>query len=169
MCGRRAERSCRMQASIPLFALAAALGAITLPDSAGFGPRPTLPEPQQKTIPTVNIAPAKPWQGDDHPQAAKGFAVNAFARDLAHPRMLYVLPNGDVLVAETDTPDKPEDYKGIKGTVMKNVQRRAGSGHGSANRLMLLRDADGDGVAEVHTVFLEGLNSPYGMALVGST
>src|SRR5215470_350588 len=158
-----------MQLSIPLLAATVALGTITLPDSAGYGPKPTLPEPQQKTIPTINIAPAKPWQGDDHPQAAAGFAVTAFARDLAHPRMLYVLPNGDVLVAETDTPDKPEDYKGLKGNVMKKVQHRAGSGHGSANRLTLLRDADGDGVAETKTVFLQGLNSPFGMALVGDT
>jgi glucose/arabinose dehydrogenase len=157
-----------MHASIPLLATALALGAATLPQSAGYGPAPTLPEPDPQKIPTVKIAPARPWEGADKPQAAAGFAVNAFAVDLAHPRMLYVLPNGDVLVAETDTPEKPEDYKGIKGAVMKNVQHRAGSGHGSANRLTLLRDADGDGVAELHTVFLEGLNSPYGMALVGN-
>jgi glucose/arabinose dehydrogenase len=157
----------RISAMLALGAAAAA--AATLSPSAGFGPHPVLPEPEQHTIPTVKIAPARPWEGDDKPQAAAGFVVNAFAIDLAHPRMLYVLPNGDVLVAETDTPDKPEDYKGIKGTIMKKVQHRAGSGHGSANRLTLLRDADGDGVAEVHTVFLQGLNSPYGMALVGNT
>src|SRR5262249_37220084 len=128
---------CRMAMTNPGLALAAALAAAMLPPDAGYGPRPTLPEPQQHAIPTVNIAPAHPWQGNEGPQAASGFAVNEFARDLAHPRMLYILPNGDVLVAETDTPEKPGDYKGIKGGIMKKVQSRAGSGHGSANRLML--------------------------------
>ena len=95
--------------------------------------------------------------------------MNAFAQDLAHPRALYVLPNGDVLVAETDTPQKPDDYKGIKGKVTKHVQYKAGSGHGSANRVTLLRDKDGDGVAETKDIFVQDLNSPYGIALVGDT
>jgi glucose/arabinose dehydrogenase len=138
-------------------------------DLREYGPAPALPAPEQRMVPVVNIAPAKPWQGDEHPQAAAGFALTRFAADLAHPRMLYVLPNGDVLVAETDTPAKPEDYAGVKGKVAKFTQQRAGSGHGSANRLILLRDADGDGVAEMRKVFLDGLNSPYGMALVGDT
>ena len=138
-----------------------------LPESAGYGPHPTLPEPQKKLLPTMKIAPAEPWRGDDKPQPAEGLQVNAFARDLAHPRNLLVLPNGDVLVAETDTPNKPDDYKGIKGKIAQHTQREAGSGHGSANRLTLLRDADGDGVAETKTIFLQELNSPYGMALIG--
>ena len=145
----------------------AAANEATLPECAGYGPHPTLPAPEQQTVPTMKIAPAQPWQGDAMPVAASGFQVNAFARDLAHPRNLYVLPNGDVLVAETDTPSKPDDYKGIKGKISKHEQYKAGSGHGSANRLTLLRDADGDGRAETRTVFLDGLNSPYGMALVG--
>jgi len=143
--------------------------ASSLPESAGYGPNPTLPEPQKSLLPTMKIAPARPWQGGEKPQPAAGLSVNAFAKDLAHPRNLLVLPNGDVLVAETDTPSKPADYKGIKGQITKHEQKEAGSGHGSANRLMLLRDADGDGVAETKTVFLQGLNSPYGMALVGNT
>lgn len=120
-----------------LFAAVAAVAAVasTLPESAGYGPHPQLPPAQPQKIPTIKIAPMRPWTGAATPQAAAGFAVNEFARNLAHPRMLYTLPNGDVLVAETDTPEKPEDYKGVKGTVMKFEQRRAGAGHGSANRL----------------------------------
>ena len=94
--------------------------------------------------------------------------VNAFATDLVHPRWVHVLPNGDVLVAETNAPPRPEDGKGIKGFVMKRVMKRAGAAVPSANRITLLRDADGDGVAETRTAFLEGLNSPFGMVLVGN-
>jgi glucose/arabinose dehydrogenase len=102
------------------------------------------------------------------PTPAAGLAVNVFAGVLDHPRWVYVLPNGDVLVAETNAPPKPDDHKGIKGWIMSKVQKRAGAGVPSANRITLLRDADGDGVAETRSVFLEGLNSPFGMALVGS-
>jgi glucose/arabinose dehydrogenase len=94
-------------------------------------------------------------------------AVNAFATGLDHPRTVYVLPNGDVLVAETNAPPKPDDTKGIKGWITKMVMSRAGAGTPSANRITLLRDTDGDGVAETKTVFIEGLNSPFGMVLVG--
>ena len=94
--------------------------------------------------------------------------MQAYASGLDHPRWLYVLPNGDVLVAETNAPPKPEDGKGIRGWVMKQVMKRAGAGAPSANRITLLRDADGDGIAETRSVFLEGLNSPFGMALVGN-
>jgi len=92
--------------------------------------------------------------------------VQAFANDLDHPRWLYVLPNGDVLVAETNAPPKPDDRKGVKGWVMKKVMARAGAGTPSANRITLLRDSDGDGIAEMKTIFLQGLHSPFGMALV---
>jgi len=160
-----------MRASIAVlsFTLAVGAGATTLPESAGYGPNPTLPEPEPSKLPTMKIAPASAWRGDEKPQPAAGLAVNAFAQDLAHPRALYVLPNGDVLVAETDTPQKPDDYKGIKGKVTKHVQYKAGSGHGSANRVTLLRDKDGDGVAETKDIFVQDLNSPYGIALVGDT
>ena len=140
----------------------------TLPESAGIGPRPTLPPPHPTLIPTVHIAPAKGWPAVATPKAAAGLAVNAYAAGLDHPRWLYVLPNGDVLVAETNAPPKPEDGKGIKGWVMKLVMKRAGALTPSANRITLLRDTDGDGIAETRTVFLSGLNSPFGMALVGS-
>jgi glucose/arabinose dehydrogenase len=139
----------------------------TLPILAGTGPQPTLPAPQRTLIPTVNIAPARGWTDALTPQPAPGLRVGAFARGLDHPRWLFVLPNGDVLVAETNAPPKPDDAKGIKGWIMRLVIQRAGAGVPSANRITLLRDTDGDGVAELRTVLLEGLNSPFGMALVG--
>jgi glucose/arabinose dehydrogenase len=133
----------------------------------GVGARPTLPEPNPTVIPTVKIAPAKGWPDGATPQAAAGFAVSAYASGLDHPRWLYVLPNGDVLVAETNAPPRPEQGKGLKGWVMKQVKKRAGAAVPSANRITLLRDADRNGVPETRTVFLQGLNSPFGMALVG--
>ncbi|VVP86025.1 hypothetical protein PS934_01146 [Pseudomonas fluorescens] len=136
--------------------------------SDGTGPSPRLPEPNKTLVPTVNIAPAIGWPQGAKPVAATGTQVAAFAEDLDHPRWLYVLPNGDVLVAETSAPPKPEDGKGIRGWVMKKVMGRAGAGVPSANRITLLRDKDHDGVAETRTVFLQNLNSPFGMTLVGN-
>lgn len=133
----------------------------------GSGPQPMLPEPVKRLIPTVNIAPARGWSEDGRPSVAPGFAVSAFARMLDHPRWLYVLPNGDVLVAETNAPPKPEDAKGLRGMVMRSVMKRAGAAGRSANRITLLRDVDGNGVPEMRGTFLEGLNSPFGMALAG--
>ncbi len=138
------------------------------PTTVGFGVNPSLPAPQRSTIPTVNIAPAIGWNGAK-PVVAQGLAVNAFAKGLEHPRWLYVLPNGDVLVAETNAPPKPEDSTSLKGIAMKMVMKRAGAAVPSANRISLLRDANGDGVAETKTDFLTHLNSPFGMALIGNT
>jgi glucose/arabinose dehydrogenase len=138
-----------------------------LPPSAGEGPHPTLPAPNKTLIPTVKIAPASSWPEGKTPVAANGMRVSAFASGLSHPRWLHVLPNGDVLVAESSAPQRPEDGKGVKGWVMKKLMKDAGSATPSANRITLLRDADGDGVAELRTPFAEGLNSPFGMALVG--
>ncbi|PIY29696.1 MAG: sorbosone dehydrogenase [Comamonadaceae bacterium CG_4_9_14_3_um_filter_60_33] len=138
-----------------------------LPLAAGTGPSPTLPAPKQTLIPTVYIAPAKGWSSGVMPKAAPGMAVNAFARDLDHPRWLHVLPNGDVLVAETNAPPKREGTKGIKGWLTGLVMKWAGAGVPSANRITLLRDTDADGVADQRSVLLDGLNSPFGMALVG--
>ncbi|MEO8297124.1 MAG: sorbosone dehydrogenase family protein [Burkholderiales bacterium] len=152
-----------------LLAGLAACGDIArLPVAAGTGPQPTLPAPQRSLIPTVNVAPARPWPAGLMPQAAPGTRVSAFARDLDHPRWLLVLPNGDVLVAETNAPPKPDDARGIKGWVMGLTMKKAGAGTPSANRITLLRDTDGDGVADVRTVLLEGLHSPFGMARVGN-
>ena len=140
----------------------------TLVPTAGMGATPTLPEPRSSLIPTVDIAPATGWPEGGMPTAMAGLGVTALATGLDHPRWVYVLPNGDVLVAETNAPPKPEDGKGIKGWFMKKAMARAGAGVPSANRITLLRDADGDGKAEIRTVFLQNLNSPFGMALVGN-
>ena len=137
--------------------------------AAGTGPTPTLPPPVSGLVPTVQVATAIGWAGDARPQAAAGTRVAAFARDLEHPRWLLVLPNGDVLVAETNAPPKPDDGGGIKGWFMGLFMRRAGAGVASANRITLLRDTDGDGVADLRTVLLDGLHSPFGMALVGNS
>jgi glucose/arabinose dehydrogenase len=154
-------------------ALALPLAACNDPQDAvpveqTFGPSPVLPPPEHKLIPTVAIATPDPWPAGSKPVAANGMAVNAFATGLDHPRTVYVLPNGDVLVAETNTPPNPDDAKGIKGFVFKLAQKWAGAGVPSPNRILLLRDTDGDGVAKTKTVFLEGLNSPFGMVLVGN-
>lgn len=133
-----------------------------------YGANPILPEPVGTLIPTVKVAPAKPWEQGKLPIAAAGTTVRQFAGELDHPRWIYVLPNGDVLVAETNAPERPlrDELLGIKGKVMGLVMKRAGAATPSANRIRLLRDADGDGVAETKTVFLANLNSPFGMALV---
>ncbi|WP_028237378.1 PQQ-dependent sugar dehydrogenase [Pseudomonas brassicacearum] len=140
----------------------------TLQVSDGTGPAPKLPEPNKTLMPTVNIAEAVGWPQGAKPTPAQGLQVGAFAEGLDHPRWLYVLPNGDVLVAETNAPPKPDDAKGIRGWVMKKVMGRAGAGVPSPNRITLLRDANHDGIAETRTVFLENLNSPFGMTLVGN-
>ncbi len=135
----------------------------------GTGRTPQLPEPVKTLLPTVKIAPAKGWPANTRPTPADGLTVQAFAEGLDHPRWLYVLPNGDVLVAETNAPERPlrQELLGVKGWVMGLVMKRAGAAVPSANRITLLRDADGDGRAEMRTVFLQNLNSPFGMALVG--
>jgi len=160
-------------ASLPA-AIAVALSALpgcehaTLVEQSVQGPSPQLVKPAQALIPTVNIATAKGWPEGAAPQPAPGLAVNAFAKGLEHPRWVYVLPNGDVLVAETNAPPKPDDGKGIKGQVMKMLMKKAGAGVPSANRITLLRDTQGTGTADARTVFLQGLNSPFGMVLVGN-
>jgi glucose/arabinose dehydrogenase len=161
------------------FFLVVSVGALSLPLVAcneqsttataeqTFGPSSTLPAPQSSMLTTVNIATAVGWPSGGKPVVANGMAVNAFATGLDHPRTVYILPKGDVLVAESNAPPKPDDGKGIKGWVMKKVMARAGAGVPSANRVTLLRDTDGDGIAETRSAFLEGLNSPFGMVLVG--
>jgi glucose/arabinose dehydrogenase len=139
-----------------------------LPAEVGVGPHPQLPPPNPTLIPTVNIAHAVGWPANGRPVPSPGMAVSAFADGLDHPRWLYVLPNGDVLVAETNAPPKPEDSKGIKSWFINKIMEDAGAGVPSANRITLLRDANGDGIAETRSVFIEGLNSPFGMVLVGN-
>ena len=153
-------------AVMPL-ALTGCEGVARYPVAAGVGPDPRLPPPERGLFPAIEIAQARGWPAGRKPVTAPGTFVTAFATGLDHPRWLYVLPNGDVLVAETSAPPPPDDNKGIKGWFFKYFQKKAGSGVPSANRITLLRDADGDGVAETRSVFLSGLNSPFGMALVG--
>jgi glucose/arabinose dehydrogenase len=143
--------------------------ASKLPEQSSVGPSPTLPEPNPTFIPTVKIAPATGWPEGAKPAAAQGLSVTPFAQGLQHPRWLLLLPNGDVLVAESNGPERPEDAKGVKGMIYKLAQKRAGAGAPSADRITLLRDADGDGIAEMRTVLVKDLYSPFGMALVGDT
>ncbi|WP_313176648.1 sorbosone dehydrogenase family protein [Massilia sp.] len=155
-------------ATAALLVLAGCGDKSTLAAGAGVGPAPQLPAPKSSLIPTVDIAPAKGWPEGGKPQAAQGLEVQALARGLDHPRWLYVLPNGDVLVAESNKPQTPETKQaGVRAWVMGKVMEKAGAGVPSADRITLLRDLDGDGVAETRSVFLKNLHSPFGMALVG--
>jgi glucose/arabinose dehydrogenase len=155
-------------------ALVLAVGLVTCGESAqlsvedGTGPAPKLPPPERAIVPTVHFAKATGWAPGEMPVAAAGLAVREFAAGLNHPRWLHVLPNGDVLVAESNKP-RSRGKGGIKAWVARKVMERAGAGVPSADRITLLRDADGDGKAELRTPFLTGLSSPFGMALVGST
>ena len=151
---------------LTLAPLLAGCDSSDLPDAETQGPDPTIPPPSEALLPAINIARAIGWPEGAAPKPAKGLAVNAYATGLDHPRWLHVLPNGDVLVAETNTP-KGEGLGGFRGWLMAKAMTLAGAGVPSPNRIVLLRDSDGDGVAETRHVFLEGLNSPFGMALVG--
>lgn len=157
-------------AILPLLALIAGCGdTAQLTIAEGTGPSPKLPPPVKSLIPTVKVVTATGWPAGSAPTPAAGLRVNAFATGLQHPRWLLVLPNGDVLVAETAAPGTDPGPPGLKGFFFKKFQKKAGSAVPSANRIMLLRDADGDGVAEVRTPFITGLRSPFGMALIGRT
>ncbi|ANI78707.1 MULTISPECIES: PQQ-dependent sugar dehydrogenase [Sphingobium] len=134
---------------------------------ADTGKEPVFTAPRSELIPTMNVADVKGWAAGEKPVAAKGLSVARFAEGLSHPRSLLALPNGDILVAETNSPPRPSG--GIVNRIMTHLMDKAGAGVPSANRITLLRDADGDGRAEVKTAFLTGLHSPYGMALVGDT
>ena len=153
---------------LPLLLLAACGDTAKLPVTAGQGGNPSLPAPNPTTFPTMKIAKVVGWPAGVTPTAAPGLAVKAFADGLDHPRWLFTLPNGDVLVAETSAPPQPDDEKGVRGFVQKLVMGAAGATPPSANRISLLRDSNGDGVADVKTPFITGLNAPIGMALVGN-
>jgi glucose/arabinose dehydrogenase len=133
-----------------------------------IGLHPKLEAPDPRLIPTVNVATAKGWPAGMTPKPAAGLAVNEFAGGFSHPRWLYVLPNGDVLVAESDSPGTDHTGGSIKGKIQAKLMKKAGSETASPNLIYLLRDADGDGVAETKTVLIDhDLMSPFGMALVG--
>jgi glucose/arabinose dehydrogenase len=150
--------------ALPLAACALGPGAAT---DTGFGPSPALAAPQSSLLPTVNIAPIKQRTAGTMPTAPAGFTVTAFAQGLEHPRWLYTLPNGDVLVAESDAPKEHDEGSGVFGWIRRQVMKRAGAGVPSPDRIVLLRDANGSGVAATQTVFLKNLHSPFGMALIG--
>ena len=162
-----------MRPTLPLILctglLAGCGGGRALSPGSTEGVDPALPPPQRALIPTVDIAPATGWPQGAAPTPARGLVVSRFAGGLEHPRWLHVLPNGDVLVAESNAPAGKSGVDGIKGKVMGVVMKRAGAGVPSAERISVLRDADGDGIAEVRQPFLTGLHSPFGMALVGDT
>jgi glucose/arabinose dehydrogenase len=160
----------RLSATVLAVALLASCGrSARLPVDRGMGPNPELPQPSTSLFPTIKVAKAVGWGAGATPKAGSGLEVRAFASDLDHPRWVYVLPNGDVLVAETNAPERPLDGGGIRGWFFKRYQKKAGGAVPSANRITLLRDADGDGIAELKTPLLENLNAPFGMALVGDT
>ena len=147
----------------------ACAGPAKLAEHQVAGPAPTLVPPDKALVPTINVVKAVGWPQGAMPTAADGLAVTAFASGLDHPRWIAVLPNGDVLVAETNAPPRPKDQSGVRGWLFARAQKKAGGAVPSANRITLLRDTDGDGVADSRTAFLQGLNSPFGMALVGDT
>ena len=156
--------------ALALSAIGPAAAAAAQDYPVGFGPNPALPEPEKTLLPTVNVAKADPWPQGTRPVPAAGLAVSAYASGLDHPRWIYVLPNGDVLVAETNKPAPPPDADsgGIRGAVMKMQMKKAGAAAPTANRITLLRGVGADGAAASRSTFLEGLNSPFGMALVGA-
>jgi glucose/arabinose dehydrogenase len=146
---------------------ACAIGPSSSSDT-GFGASPAILAPQSALVPMINIAPVQAPPAGFVPTAPTGFLVTQFAGGLVHPRWLYTLPNGDVLVAETDAPKEHDEGSGLFGWVRKQVMRRAGAGEPSPDRIVLLRDLDGNGVAKTQTVFLRDLHSPFGMALIGN-
>lgn len=135
------------------------------PAEHGYGADPQLPAPQSNVLPTVNTADAIGWAEGAAPTAQEGFTVTRFAENLDHPRWLYLLPNGDVLVAESST--RPQEGGGIMGWIRNQIQRSAGALNESADRITLLRDSDGDGNVDARHVFAENLNQPFGIVLVG--
>jgi glucose/arabinose dehydrogenase len=163
-----ASRSARLLLACLVIGLGGCADNARLDAAAGMGPKPALPSPKEERIPVVAVAKAVGWPEGRMPTAAPGLRVTAYAQGLDHPRWLLTLPNGDVLVAESAAPARPEEEKGLRAKVMGYFMRKAGAAVPSADRITLLRDADGDGVAEQRTAFLEGLHSPFGMTLVGN-
>ena len=151
-----------------LVALVACADVAVLPEHETQGPSPRLGAVQKSLIPTVHVADAQGWPAGGQPIAVSGWRVTPFATKLSHPRWIHVLPNGDVLVAESNKPESQEkEHHGIRAFFMKIMMKKAGAGVPSADQITLLRDADGDGVAETRTVLIDKLKSPFGMVLLG--
>ncbi|VAW00467.1 L-sorbosone dehydrogenase [hydrothermal vent metagenome] len=138
-----------------------------LPLEATTGVEPQMTHVRKENFPTINIAEADPWREGEGPVAAEGFIVERFAEGLDHPRTMFRLPNGDILVAETNSPARTN--KGIEGWILRGLMNKAGAGTASANRISLLRDSDKDGKVDEKFALLEDLNSPFGMALIDDT
>ena len=162
----RRRALCLSAAAVPL--LAACGDTALLAPSATEGPTPVIGPPRTALVPTVHVATATGWPAGRVPAVAPGLRVSPFATGLDHPRWITVLPSGDVLVAETNAPARPDDGKGVKAWITKLMMKRAGAGTASPDRITLLRDADGDGMAETRTIFVDRLRSPFGMALAGA-
>ena len=133
---------------------------------AQYGSDPKLPEPQQAPLPSMKVMPAQGWSGGGMPTVTAGMRVQPFATGFQHPRIVYPLPNGDVLVVEANSTGgpvyRPKDY------IAGKIKGRSGSGAPAGQRISLVRDQDGDGIAEVRSVLIDKLNSPYGVALIGN-
>lgn len=151
------------------FSLTACSEKNILPESADVGPDPVLPEPESSLLPTINPAKAIGWPEGQLPEPAEGLSVSVYANRLDHPRWLYVLPNGDVLVAESNAPEGSGGFSGIRAWIAGLIKKRGGAAVPSADRVTLLRDINGDGMVDLRTVFLYDLRSPFGMELVGDT
>jgi glucose/arabinose dehydrogenase len=155
--------------------LAALLGAASVAGCSygssdpltGFGPNPPLPAPHKSLLPTFSVPKVVGWAPGAAPKAPPGFVVTRFAEGLGHPRWLYVLPTGDLLVAESASEPSAADSKGVRGWISRRLMKAVGAVERSPDRIELLRDAEGDGRAEVRTVFAQGVKQPFGMALVG--
>jgi glucose/arabinose dehydrogenase len=159
-------RPLRFAATLALLALAGCSHGSSDP-LVGFGPHPALAGPHKALIPTIGIPKVVGWPAGAAPQAPPGFVVTRFAEGLDHPRWLFVLPNGDVLASESASEPSAADMKGVRGWFALRVMKAFGAVEHSPNRIILLRDADGDGRAETRSVFAEGLQRPFGMTLVG--
>jgi len=157
----------KLVAGVSALVIAGCAEPAKTPVASAMGENPVLEKPSTPLLPTLKVAEAVGWAAGQTPMAAEGLKVQAFASGLDHPRWLHVLPNGDVLVAETNAPQRPDEGGGIRGYFQGEAMKKAGAAAPTANRITLLRDADGDGVAETKSEFLSGLNSPFGMALAG--
>jgi len=160
------SRASLLLAVAPAMLLSACGDGPTMDPRQQTGPNPTLPAVRQYLFPPMGIARTQPWKQSEAPVAAAGLKVAAFAKGLSHPRTVTALPNGDVLVVESNGPGEPVTRP--KTLIMGMIMGSAGAAAPSADRITLLRDADGDGVPETRTVFLEGLHSPFGVALIGN-
>jgi glucose/arabinose dehydrogenase len=159
----------RVYAFVACVLLASCGGSQDIDKSTQYGPSPNLPEPSRGLLPNMNVAEVIGWNGNETPTVPQGFRIEAIARGLDNPRNVYPLPNGDLLVIESRKTAK-EPIERPKRPVMDWVESKAhggSGGKGKSNRILLFRDADGDGKPEAQTVLIDNLNAPFGVALVG--